>query len=80
MLLTGKNFMYNHKKKNKELFINNFLQNLTWNLKLEEQILIQQGKLLTFNERYIQIHVWFSEIASQLYKCLPVNVLLVVLS
>ena len=52
VLLTGKNFIYKCKKNNKELFLNNFLQNLTWNLKLEEGIFIKQGKLSTFNERY----------------------------
>ena len=52
VLLTGKNFIYKCKKNNKELFLNNFLQNLTWNLKSEEGIFIKQGKLSTFNERY----------------------------
>ena len=45
VLLTGKNFIYKCKK-------NNFLQNLTWNMKLEEGIFIKQGKLSTFNDRY----------------------------
>ena len=52
VFLTGKNFNYKCKKNNKELFVNNFWQNLAWNLKLEEKIFIKQGKLSTFNERY----------------------------